>query len=81
MHMDVNKILVSPEKVFYRAIPSIQAFTRVMVTQVIEFYKEDPKKPFNELSKKVADAILYGTKEEINFSVRTKHETQVQAAV
>ncbi|HQO92638.1 MAG TPA: excinuclease ABC subunit UvrA [bacterium] len=71
MHMDVNKILVSPEKVFYRAIPSIQAFTRVMITQVIEYYKEDPKLPFNELSKKVTDAILYGTKEEINFSVRT----------
>lgn len=71
MHMDVNKILVHPEKVFYRAIPSIQAFTRSMVAQVIESFKEDPKLPFNELSKKVTDAVLYGTKEEINFSVRT----------
>ncbi len=71
MHMDVNKILVHPEKVFYRAIPSIQAFTRVMVSQTIEHYGEDPKLPFDQLSKKVQDAILYGSKDDINFSVKT----------
>ncbi|MGI6395228.1 MAG: excinuclease ABC subunit UvrA [bacterium] len=71
MHMDVNKILVYPEKVFYRAIPTVQAFTRIMVQQLILFFGEDPKKPFNELSKKVQNAILYGTKEGINFSVKT----------
>ncbi len=71
MHMDESNILEYPDKPFAKAIKGIQAFTKVMVRQVIEFYGEDPKLPFNQLSGKTQNAILYGTEEEINFSVRT----------
>jgi excinuclease ABC subunit A len=71
MHMDEAKILEYPDKPYSRAIKGIQAFTKIMVKQVIEFYGEDPKLPFNQLNKKTQNAILYGSKEEINFSVRT----------
>lgn len=70
MHMDESKILIAPEKVYYRAVAGIQRFTKLMVKQVIEFYGEDPKIAFNELKKKTQKAILYGSDEEINFSVK-----------
>ncbi len=71
MHMDESKILENPDKPYSKAIKGIQAFTKIMVKQVIESYGEEPKLPFNRLSRKTQHAILYGTKEEINFSVRT----------
>ena len=71
-YMDVNKVLVAPELPLNRAMPSLGTFTKFTMKQVIEYYGEDPQKPFNKLPKKLQHTLLYGSEEEIDFSFDTK---------
>lgn len=78
LRMDERRIVTEPSKPPSRgAIPSLGGMTAQMVEQVLAHYGVDKKTPFNKLPDAVRRAILYGTKEEIVFSVRTdqmKHD-------
>ncbi len=72
LRMDKTKILQFPKKSIENgAVPIIQRFTKKMVEQLLEFYGESIKTPFEKLPKKVQNAVLYGSKEEIDFAVST----------
>jgi excinuclease ABC subunit A len=71
-YMDVNKVLVDPSQPVNKAFPDLWAFTKYNIKQVIEHYGEDPKLPFDQLSTTVQNAVLYGSEDEIDFSISTK---------
>ncbi|MBR4490028.1 hypothetical protein IKP13_05270, partial [bacterium] len=70
-YMDVNKILVDPSQPVNKAFKDLWAFTKFTIKQVIEHYGENPKLPFNKLSPKVQNAVLYGSEDDIDFTMET----------
>ena len=74
LRMDEKLIVTDPGKPPTRgAIPSLWNFTIQMIEQLLDHYGADKKTPLNKLPEKVRNAILYGSDEEIKFSVKTEN--------
>ncbi len=74
MIMDKDLILTNPElPVTKGAIPMLQNFTAQMVEQLLDHHDIDKKTPFEKLPQKIQDEVLYGSKDVINFSVKTRN--------
>ncbi len=74
MRMEEKLIVTNPEKPPTRgAIPSLWNFTTQMIEQLLDHYGADKKTPLNKLPEKIRKAILYGSEEQIKFSVRTEN--------
>lgn len=73
MRMDESKIVEFPDKpAAGGSMPSqMSNFTKQMILQVLKHFKADPKTPLNKLPDRIRGAILYGTDEPIDFSVKT----------